>query len=324
MNIVLVKENKNNQVKKANALIEAKGALSNTAQKMLTMFISMIRTDDSEFQEYALNINDYFSQVDSSSKNVEFAKDRALELMRNPFELKKGVWYNWCSKVDITKFDGYIVFSIHNDLKPYLLSLQSNFTTFNIVNILALKGDYTPRLYEYFLMRFNEYKAHYKKQHKKTPKSFTFEIEIDWLRDYFKIPMSYNYADIKRQIIEKAKKQLKAKTNIKFTYEEQKLGRKVVRLTIKIENNDKGSNNILLSSQSFIKHIQSVCKPDVSNKVYPTIITTNEGNIKLDSKGNLYLIRKDNSIKNYDAKQSKKLWNWLYELAKNEELQILK
>jgi len=323
MNLISIEDNKNNKIKKANSLIEASGALSSTAFKMLCMIIGMIRADDSEFQEYALNITDYFSQVDSSSKNVEFAKDRALDLMKNPFEVQKGVWFNWCSKVDIVKVEGYIVFSIHNDLKPYLLDLQKNFTTYNIVNILALRGDYTPRLYEYFLMRFNEYRSTYKKQHNKPPKSFTFELEIDWLRDTFKVPNSYRYNNIKVQIIEVAKKQFKAKTDIKFTYEEQKLGRKVMRLIIKVENNNQGSNNVLLSLQSFIKHIRHTCKPDVSNEVYPTIITTTEGNIKIDSKCNLYLITKDNKTKNYNAKESQKIWEWLYSLAKDNKLNIL-
>ena len=41
MNILSIQKNKNNQVKKANTLIEAKGALSSTAQKMLIMLIKI-------------------------------------------------------------------------------------------------------------------------------------------------------------------------------------------------------------------------------------------------------------------------------------------
>ena len=59
MNIINVEENKNNVIKKANELIKAKGELSGTAQKMLAMLISMIRADDTEFQIYALKIDDY-------------------------------------------------------------------------------------------------------------------------------------------------------------------------------------------------------------------------------------------------------------------------
>ncbi len=322
MNIIDVQKNKNNKIVKANQLIECKGNLSQNAQKLLAMLIGMLRTDDTEFQEYAMNIKDFLSHINSKSNNTEAIKECSEELMRNPFWID-GKLFNWCSYVDIEKMEGYIIMEVHKYLKPYLLELKSNFTEYHIVNILSLNGDYTPRLYEYFLMRFNEYKAQYKKQHKKTPKSFTFEIEIDWLRDTFKISDGYRYNDIKRQIIEKAIKQFKAKTDIKFTYEEQKLGKKVVRLIIKVENNNKGSNNVLISLQSFIKHIRHTCKPDVSNEVYPTIITTIEGNIKIDSKCNLYLITKDNKTKNYNAKESQKIWEWLYSLAKDNKLNKL-
>jgi len=314
MNVISIQKNKNNQVKKANALIKAKGALSNTAQKMLIMLVSMIRADDSEFQEYALNVNDYFFQVDSSSKNVEFAKEKALELMRNPFEAEKGVWFNWCSKVDIKKIDGYIVFSIHTDLKPYLLGLQKNFITYNIVNILALRGDYTPRLYEYFLMKFNEYKAQYKKQYNKTPKSFTFEVEIDWLRDTFKVPDSYRYNNIKTQIIEVAKRQFAKKTNIKFDYTEQKLGRKVMRLVITVENNNKGSNDYLLDLHSFIKYIRN-------NYINKDIWKGQGMVLSIDTKGRIY---NKKSGKEYDKISAKKVWESWYSLAKTDRLPLVK
>jgi len=313
MNVISIEENKNNQVKKANALIEAKGALSSTAQKILIMLISMLRTDDSEFQKYALNIKDFKQELGTTNNEVKFYVERAKELMRNPFEVDKKL-FNWCSMVDYGSIEGYLVFDIHNDLKPYLLGLQKNFTTYNIVNILALKGDYTPRLYEYFLMRFNEYKAQYKKQHNKTPKSFTFELEIDWLRDTFKIPDSYRYNNIKTQIIEVAKRQFKEKTNIKFDYKEQKLGRKVVRLVITVENNNKGSNDFLVDLQSFIRFVRK-------NLINQDIWQGQGMVLSVDMNGRIY---DKKTGKEYANKNAQVVWEKWYELAKQDKLLILK
>ena len=316
MKVINIEDNKNNVIKKHNDIIKATGELSGTAFKMLTMIISMIRIDDSEFQEYALNLNTYKKEIGTSGKEVSFYEKQALELMRNPFELRKGVWYNWCSKVDVTSVENYIVFSVHSDLKPYLLNLQKNFTTYNIVNVLALRGDYSPRLYEYLAMEWKEFKRNYIKRHNKTPKSYTLEIEIDWLREQFKISKGYRYNDIKRQIIEVAKKQFIKKTDIQFDYEEEKLGRKVVGLRITIKDNNKGSSDYLATIQSFVKYIRDKYKPDIANDVFPTIINTKEGNIKVDAKGNLYLSATGEAV-DYDNKQSKKLWDWLYGLAKD-------
>ena len=313
MDVISIEENKNNQVKKANSLIEAKGALSSTAQKILIMLISMLRTDDSEFQKYALNIKDFKQELGTTNNEVKFYVERAKELMRNPFEVDKKL-FNWCSMVDYGSIEGYLIFDIHNDLKPYLLGLQKNFTTYNIVNILALKGDYTPRLYEYFLMRFNEYKAQYKRQHNKTPKSFTFELEIDWLRDTFKIPDSYRYNNIKTQIIEVAKRQFKEKTNIKFDYKEQKLGRKVVRLVITVENNNKGSNDYLVDLQSFIRFVRK-------NLINQDIWQGQGMVLSVSANGRIY---DKKSLKEYANKNAQVVWEKWYELAKQDKLLILK
>jgi len=313
MNIISIEDNKNNTIKKANKLIEAKGALSSTAQKMLIMLISMIRADDSDFQKYALNISDFKKEIGITNNEVKFYVERAKELMKNPFEIDKKL-FNWCSSVDYGSIEGYLVFDIHNDLKPYLLELQENFTTYNIVNILALRGDYTPRLYEYFLMRFNDYKAKYKKKYKKTPKSFTFEIELDWLRSTYKIPDSYRYNNIKTQIIENAKKQFKEKTNIKFDYKEYKLGRKVVRLIITVKDNNKGSNDFLVDLQSFIRFVRR-------NLVNQDIWKGQGMILSVDMNGNIY---DKKTLKEYTNKNAQEVWKKWYELAKKDELSILK
>jgi len=316
MKLIDIKANKNNQVKKHNDIIKATGELSGTAFKMLSMLISMIRFDDSEFQEYALNINSYKKEIGATNKEVAFYEKQALELMRNPFELKKGIWYNWCSKVDITSVENYIVFSIHNDLKPYLLDLQKHFTTYNIINILSLRGDYSPRLYEYLKMEWSEFKRNYKKRHNKTPKNYTIELEVDWIREHLSISKGYRYNDIKRQILEVAKKQFKEKTDIQFDYEEKKIGRKVDKIIFTIRDNNKGSNDYLATIQSFVKYIREKYKPDITNDTFPTILQVKEGNIKIDAKGRLYLSAPGKII-DYDNKHSQKLWDQLYQMAQD-------
>jgi len=116
---IKVQKHKNNIVSKANELIQAKGILSATAQKMLASIISMIRVDDTEFQEYALKIDDYLALIGSKSNNDKFVKNRAKELMQNPFEID-GMIFNWCSMVDTKSIEGYLIFDIHPKLRPYL------------------------------------------------------------------------------------------------------------------------------------------------------------------------------------------------------------
>jgi len=310
-----IQENRNNIAKKAKGLVKAKGELSETAQKMLAMLLGMIRVDDTEFQRYALRIEDYRMEIGSKNKDTEFYVKQAKELMSNPFKIDKQL-FNWCSKVDWGSLDGYIIFDIHQDLKPYLLQLkEGNFLQYNITNIMKLKGKYSPRLYEYFKMQWSEYKYYHK-----SAKSYTFEIKIDWLRQFLNISKGYRYDNIKTQIIEKAKKDFKQYTDIKFTYKTQTLvGKKVDRLIITIKDNNKGSNSYLSSQKAFIAYVREKYK--VTSDSMPTILEMNEGDLKIDLKGNLYLSAPGKII-NYSNKEALAIWEWLYESAKKGEIVI--
>ena len=325
MRVVKVEENKNNIVAKTNALIGAKGHLSEASQKMLAMVISMIRADDTELTKYALKISDYTKMINSDSNNAQALKDRAEELMRNPFWIG-GKLFNWCSLVDVDDVPGYIVFDVHPLLKPHLLDLQNalGFTQYSIVNILSLRGDYVPRLYELFKMEFEQYKAQYKAKYKKTPKSYMFELDMEWLREFMLIPDSYRYNDIKRNIIKKAEKQLEAKTDIKFTWQEIKLGRKVTGLHIAISKNDKGSSDWLATRKAFIAHVREKYKPNIEKGIYPTIISAKNGDLKIDRDGKLYIAASAGTLPGtLDHTQSDKLWDWLYDGVRSGEFELV-
>ncbi len=309
----IVKYDIDKKIAKHNDIIKAKGSLSSTAQKMYSMVISMLNKDDADFQEYALHIDSYLEQVGSSSKNKAFIKKQAEELMSNPFWID-GKLFNWCSYVDIDKLEGYIIFDIHPKLKPYLLDMKNNFTQYELVNILKLKGNYSPRLYEYFTFRFKVYKNEYFKKNKKYPRSYTFEINIDWLRDTYKIPLSYRYDNIKKQIINKAKDDFIQYTDLKFTYTEQKIGRKIDRLIITLQTNNKGSNDTLKDMKTFISYLRK-------NYINQNIQQDEQTILSISDKGIIYNKR---NAKDYSKDDALKIWKHWYQLAKEDKLEIIK
>jgi len=320
MKLVECKSRKNEVVSR-NDLLSAQGALSSNSKKMLAMLISMIKSTDSEFQEYALHIDSYEEAIGRKSNDSEALKNNALELMMNPFQLRKGVYFNWCNKVDITTLDGYVIFKIDNELKPYLLNLENNFTKYQLTNVLKLKGTYSVSLYEYLTMRFRTYRNEYFKQHNKYPKSYTFDISIDWLRATYKIPDSYRYDVIKRQIINKAQADFKEHTDIRFTYQEQKIGRKVDRLVIKVKENNKGSNDYLYDIQSFTKYMR---KHYINQDILSATDSLNNGKpmlLSVSADGLMYDKYSSNSI---EPKRAKVLWEKLYEMALDDTLLCLK
>jgi plasmid replication initiation protein len=141
MEIVEVKENKNNIVKKHQELVHnARYKLSELGIKVLSILISMIKVSDDDFKSYIININDFKELIGSDSKNTyKYSHKLISELLSNPIKIDDEQ-YNWVSKGRYTKGENYIIFQIHPDLKPYFIELKKNFLQYNIVNILPLKS----------------------------------------------------------------------------------------------------------------------------------------------------------------------------------------
>jgi len=316
MNLVSIEKNKNNLVVKHKDLIwEARYRLSELGLKVVAILISMIKINDEDFKEYHLRINDLKELINSDSKKVyEYVDILTNELMSNPFKIGDEK-FNWVYYAKYHKGENYVILKIAPELKTHLLQIKEKFVKYNIINILPLKSPYVIRLYEILKSKLSEY-THYNKS-----KSLTFELKINWLREHFKIPESYQYSShIKKRIIEKAQKQFKEKTDITFTYKEQKIGRKVDRLIITVKENSKGSSDFLASRISFIKHIRG-------NYVNEILVRSRDKNtnetvlISVAKNGTLY---NQKTTETYTAKEGNTLWDWLYESAKDNKLEILR
>jgi len=71
MNIVEIKDNKNNIIKKHKDIVRnARYSLSELGIKVIAVLISMCKVSDTEFTQYALNINDFKELIGSNSKNT--------------------------------------------------------------------------------------------------------------------------------------------------------------------------------------------------------------------------------------------------------------
>lgn len=299
---------KNEIVKKHNDLIQkARYSLSEVEIKIVSNLISMIRTDDTEFQQYHIDINQLQKLTNTNIKDNSYYIDIAKSLMSKPFAIENKV-FNWVTYAEHEENSSILKFEIHRNLKPYLLELQKNFTQYNITNIMMLKSGYVIRLYEFIIAEYTQYM-----NYNKNAKSYTFDLEIDEIKELFEIPDSQKYADIKRHIIDKAQKQFKERTNIKFDYEEYKIGRAVKRLKITVKENNKGSNDPLSDLKSFIAWVRKTQR-NVDLYHIP-----NKQCLSVNPEGKLYDKYQNEKI---DNKRSQELWEKLYELAKENKVQF--
>lgn len=116
----------------------------------------------------------------------------------------------------------YVAFVHLGQLKPFLMELKKNFTSFDLENIPRLSSGYSIRLYELLC----QYKAIGKR---------TFH-DLDQLQ--LMVGSAYDkYSHFKARVLEPTRKDITKNTNITFEYKELKTGKRVTGLAFTIGDN---------------------------------------------------------------------------------------
>ena len=212
--------------------------------------VAQIKQEDKEFQDYKIAISDFVDLTETAHKN-EYRRAQAItkNLVKKYAEitLPNGdiLQTTFLSHAKYKKGEGYVEVSFSPKLKPYLLEIKKNFTSYDIRNILPLKSKYTLRIYE--LM----------KQFRTVGERI---FPLDELRNLLSIPESYTYGRIKEIILTPAKKELYDYTDLFFTFEEIKQGRKVTSIRFEIHK-----KKVTLSNRPSPK--LEIVNPDIENNV---------------------------------------------------------
>src|SRR5690606_6972218 len=137
---------------KSNMLIEANYKLGVIEQKIILCLASNIQPTDSDFKTYTLPIKE-FNKLLGLKGNAKYTELRQItkELMQKVFEVridKKLIQVAWLSFVAYNETEGTIDIRFDPFLRPYLLHLKKEFTSYKLENVVKLKSTYAIRLYE--------------------------------------------------------------------------------------------------------------------------------------------------------------------------------
>lgn len=196
-------------VVKDNELIQkAQFCLTATQQKVVCYVISLIKPEDKLFTKYSISIKDFAELCGIDSKNAynEF-KNMIDDLDKKAFWIHmdgKKFKFRWFTESTYMDGKGQIQVMLHSELQSYLLQLRTNFTQYELWNILALKSKWSIRLYELF--------KSYQYQH-----NITFEYE--YLKEVLGAESYKNFHDFKRRILDRAKNEINQYTDIDVDYE---------------------------------------------------------------------------------------------------------
>lgn len=210
-----------------NNLIDAKSEEAYTAFELdfIKYAISTIAKDDKEFKTIVINISELYEEVYGSpltgkTRREVLEKLTSLDKKSISFapkdEKDKIVITHWFQWIEYTKHEGSFIVELNKRLTDYLLGLKKDFTSISSKIFLMDKG-YTKRLYELMSKIYLPV----------TQRKF----EIDELRQMLMIGDKYqdNY-NFRKNVIERAIKDINEFADFTLSYEQVKEGRKVTHI----------------------------------------------------------------------------------------------
>jgi len=318
---VIVTPRQTNIVRKAEALINARYSLSTLAIKIITSVIAMIDKKDEDFKLYVLKVTDFKELLDADGKlggtQYKTFKDACNELASKKIEFDEGedegfFITRWIASAEYFAGSGEVEIEISQKLRPLLLQLkEGNYLNYELKNILSLRSAYLIKLYEKLKHEYNKvarYKGH---------TTATYEVFIEELRKDFKIPSSYQYSShIKKLILDKAVEQFKEHTDIDITWKPaRKRGKKVLSVEFTIRENTAIEPH-LKSLRAFISYMR---KHKVNQDIW--VQPNDDMILSISQDGKIYNKR---NLKFYSKKESQVVWEQWFELAKKDNLEVIK
>jgi len=231
------------KVIKSNSLVSARYTqkYSLHEQKTILYLLALIDEKTIEKNEYEVSIKQYakFLDVDPSyiyQEAENIAKKLASKAIK--IEDENGDWIvcSWLSGMRYT--DGKLYLSVYDGLKPHLLNLKSNFTTYQLQNVMRLSSSYAIRVYEIL--------AQFIKIGSRT-------VKLSVLREMLGVGENElkQFVHFKTKVLVISQREINSKTDIEFDWEPIKDSRKIVGIKFNIR---KKHHEVLDSGiDSFIK-----------------------------------------------------------------------
>lgn len=226
---------KSDLVVKSNRLVEASYRLTLVEQQIILYAICKSRESGkglSAIDPVLIVATEFRDMFGSGEKSVYEQLKVALntlyhrtlkikEKVENKLEIKQSRWISMQSYIDQ---DSVLKLIFAPEILPFIKDLDKEFTPYRLEQIGRMSSTHAIRLYE--LLR----------QHLHIGKR---TLEIVDLKHMLQIENEYpEYYNLKRRVVDVAKKQINDFSDIKVNYTQEKEGRKVTALNFKIEKNE--------------------------------------------------------------------------------------
>jgi plasmid replication initiation protein len=187
--------------------------------------IARIQPEDEDFKPYRISLSE-LAEFLGINKNHIYADCKKItkKLLEKVVEIQEPgrlLQTHWVSSADYVDGTGTVNLTFDPLLKPYLLQLKGNFTSSKLEMLLSFKSQYTMRMYS-LLKQYERLNGR--------------EVDLQSLRNTLGIGKEQykRYNDFKKDILESTQKELKAKADLTFEFDEIKFGRRVGAIRFRI------------------------------------------------------------------------------------------
>jgi len=216
-------------VTQSNKLIETPTGLNLQERRIILTLASLIQPNDEDFRLHRIKVRDLADILGIQEKNFyrkvqEVVTGLQKKMLTIVSENGNPLNVQWLASSEYYLGEGVVELEFSKKLQPYLLKLQKEYTPFKLRNVLRLRSEYSMKMYELL--------KQYEKLHKR-------ELSYADLRYVLDIPETKyrQYGHFKDKVLKQAQTELKEKTDLCFTYDEIKRGRKVVGFVFHIKKN---------------------------------------------------------------------------------------
>jgi len=272
-----------NHTRQQSIIINARYALTKNEIDIVLVLLTAIHKDDKDFKDYEFSMQELEIKTEREWNSTQL-KATVKGLMSKPLELPKGDngWtiVNWFSMFEYE--NGLITCRFDKRLKPYLIDIQGRMILGDVRHLLPMKSSYSKRVY----LLLKEYS-----------KFGVRKFQTEELMQILKVPKSLRtYADFKRNVLQRAEQDINKYTDLKVSFDEKKVRRKVTEITFHIKKNDE-------DLKTFIEHIRE----NYTNVLLWT--TPKKIEIKCDDNGLLYNAKNNRT---FDKDTAQKIWEQMH------------
>ena len=207
-------------VVKSNRMVKAKTPFTKLEHRVVASLISQIDRDQESFGTQRVSLRRIIERAEVSSTEI-FRKAR--EICDRLVEKSVGICtydeergrvytaYTLFRRCRYVEQEGMIEAKFEEEMRPLLLQLKNRFTMYSLNCFLRLPSRHSMRVYELLKMRED---------------LGAMRISVEEFRETLGLENSYDrFTDLRRHVIEKARKQVSKHTDIRFTYRVERDGR---------------------------------------------------------------------------------------------------